>query len=71
MDRHEERDDQRQAHAVQDVEPEQGAFADERAAEQREPGIILRVNQGDVAELQERRARTLVPEPTVMAKMAS
>src|SRR5689334_9318902 len=42
MDRHQHGDAKRQADAVQYVEPQQRAFADKRAAEQREPSIVGR-----------------------------
>src|SRR5207302_7375233 len=50
MNRHQHGNDQRQADAVQHVESQQRAFADERAAEQREPRVVGRVNQRDVAQ---------------------
>ena len=81
VDRHQHGDAERQADAVQHVEPQQRALADERAAEQREPRIVGRVNQRHVAQ----RAAAAAPgpswprngvaramfEPTVIAQIAS
>ena len=63
--RHQHGDAERQADAVQHVEPQQRAFADERAAEQREPRIVCGVNQLDVAEREQRRAGAFVARGTV------
>ena len=79
MHRHQHRDAERQADAVQHVEPQQRAFADERPAQQREPRIVCGVNQLDVAQRSSARraswprngvARAMF-EPTVIAQMAS
>jgi hypothetical protein len=47
--RHQHRDAERQPDAVQHVEPQQRTLADERAAEQGKPRIVLRVDEGNVA----------------------
>src|SRR5262245_976291 len=57
--RHEERGDERDAHAVEDVEAQERAGADEAAAEQSEPGVVGRGDELDVADLQEARAGPL------------
>ena len=70
MNRHQHGNDQRQADAVQHVESQQRAFADERAAEQREPRVVGRVNQRDVAQPQQRCAGTFVTEERRRARHA-
>src|SRR6476469_9896043 len=42
---HQDGDAERQPHAVQHVKPQQRTLADERPAEEREPGVVLSVNQ--------------------------
>src|SRR6187401_2514119 len=66
--RHQHRDAERQTDAVQHVEPQQRAFADERPAQQRESRVVGRMDQLDVAERQERGARTLVTEERCRAR---
>ena len=71
---------QRDADAVQDVEAQQRALADEASAEQREPRVGPGVDHLHVPQGQQLRTWPFMPEsgvaramlePTVMAQMAS
>src|SRR6185369_9728956 len=56
---HQERRDQRNPDAVENVEAQQRARADETAAEEAESRVVGGRDELDVADLQERRARPL------------
>src|SRR5512143_1930015 len=56
---HQERGDQRNPDAVEDVEAQQRAGADEPSAEQAEARVVGRGDELDVADLQQARARPL------------
>src|SRR5204863_9312325 len=58
--RHQHGNPERQADAVQHVEPQQRAFPDERPTEQGESCIVVRMNQRHVAEPEQHRSGTLM-----------
>src|SRR5688500_2455217 len=59
---HEERRDERDPDAVEDVEPQERAGSDEANYEQRDAGVVRRGDELDVADLEQAGARTLDPE---------
>ena len=52
---------QRHGHAVQDVEAQKRIFADHTRSQQQKARIGAGMDQGNAADLQERRARSFMP----------